>query len=329
MHVTRPVCVAVAGMLALCGGTTGGGQAVTLVHDGMCDASAAVALDGGRFVVADDEDNVLHVYAGDASGPPLARVELDRFLDADPEHPEADLEGAARSGSRIYWIGSHGRSRSGKRRPGRMRFFATTVPQGDVGPAPIGRPYAYLLRDLVHEPALARFDLEAAATKAPQAPGGLNIEGLGAMPDGRLLIGFRNPIPGGLALLVPLLDPEALVSGTSSARFGAPILLDLGGRGIRDIAPFRGGYLILGGGADGGQQRLYRWSGEGSSPEALDVDLGGLSPEALVADAATASRVLLISDDGNEAIGGRRCKDLGDRALRRFRSVWIDVPAAR
>jgi hypothetical protein len=34
-------------------------------------------------------------------------------------------------------------------------------------------------------------------------PGGLNIEGLAATPDGQLLIGFRNPLSEGKALLLP------------------------------------------------------------------------------------------------------------------------------
>lgn len=36
-------------------------QAVTLYH-GMCDASAAVALDADNFVVANDEDNSLRIF---------------------------------------------------------------------------------------------------------------------------------------------------------------------------------------------------------------------------------------------------------------------------
>ena len=31
-------------------------------HTGMCDASAAIAVGAGLFVVASDEDNVLRVY---------------------------------------------------------------------------------------------------------------------------------------------------------------------------------------------------------------------------------------------------------------------------
>ena len=37
---------------------------------GCCDASAAVPIDDDRFVVGDDETNVLRVYSREHGGPP-------------------------------------------------------------------------------------------------------------------------------------------------------------------------------------------------------------------------------------------------------------------
>jgi hypothetical protein len=41
-----------------------------LQHQGICDASGAFALDDNRFIVANDEDNLLRVYSADESGKP-------------------------------------------------------------------------------------------------------------------------------------------------------------------------------------------------------------------------------------------------------------------
>ncbi|WEF34392.1 hypothetical protein [Pseudoduganella chitinolytica] len=83
------------------------------VYRGICDASAAVALDADRFVVADDEVSVLKIYRFDTPGLPLPGedVDLHAFLGG---KEEADLEGGALVGDTAYWIGSHGADGDGK-----------------------------------------------------------------------------------------------------------------------------------------------------------------------------------------------------------------------
>ena len=66
-----------------------------------------------------------------------------------------------------------------------------------------GKPYRNLLSDLVADHELADFKLGEAAKKAPKEEGGLNIESLCAVGE-TLYIGFRNPIPNGKALIIPL-----------------------------------------------------------------------------------------------------------------------------
>src|ERR1043165_7727785 len=114
----------------------------------------------------------------------------------------------------------------------------------------VGKPYERLLDDLLRDPKLGPFNLAAASQREPKARGALNIEGLSATPDGHLLIGFRNPIPGGKALLLPMLTPDAVIHG-QAAKFGEPILLDLQGLGIRDMAFWAGQYAIIAGSYDG------------------------------------------------------------------------------
>ena len=119
--------------LAACAGlsvatTAIAAPACALEHTGMCDASAAVAVEGDRFVVANDEDNVLRLYSSTKSGTALASFVIPSLpVLPGVEHGEADIEGAARIGKRIYWIASHGSNSSGKKRPHRRQLFATDI----------------------------------------------------------------------------------------------------------------------------------------------------------------------------------------------------------
>src|SRR5262249_24366218 len=148
---------------------------------------------------------------------------------------------------------------------------------------PVGKPYMNLLSDLVHEPRFTPYRLATASRLAPKASGALNIEGLCATPTTNLLIGFRNPIPQGRALLIPLRNPFEVVAGRP-ARFGDPILLDLGGQGIRVIGFWQGHYIIIAGTFDGSSHsRLYFWNGDDVAPKRVEgVHLKGINPEAVV-----------------------------------------------
>ncbi len=296
-------------------------------YRGMCDASAAVEVDEHHFLVASDEDSQLRLYRVHKPGLPTAVFDLTRFLQLDRKHPETDIEGAARVGDRAYWITSHGRNQQGKPRESRDRFFATTIKvvDGRVTVEPAGRPYKTLLDDLARDPRLIAYNLKKAAQKAPKSEGALNIEGLCATPGGRLLIGFRNPIPHGRALVVPLLNPDEMIAGRR-ARLGDPIELDLGGQGIRDLSYVDGRYMIVAGDFDShGRGKLYWWDGPGSLPERIEhTHLRYLHPEAVVFYPGKGARKFqVISDDGTHEIGGCACKALKDPSQRRFRSIWI------
>ena len=323
------VALSVALFSLLAGVVEAQSPAPALLHAGMCDASAAVAVGDGMFVVANDEDNVLRVYRGDRGGGPVASFDMGAFLDVEPEHPEADIEGAARIGDRIYWIASHGRNKEAKKRPNRRRFFATEVREaaGRITLAGVGTPYRDLLKDLGREADLDEFKLAEAAEQAPEAGDGLNIEGLAATPRGHLLIGVRNPIRRGRALLVPLENPGEVLRG-ARARLGKPIALDLGKRGVRSIEyrPAGAEYVIVAGAFDDRRDfRLFRWSGDPDDvPERVrGVDFGGLNPEALFfARDGDRSRGWILSDDGGLVIAGRECKHLAE-GDRRFRSAQL------
>jgi len=296
----------------------------------MCDPSAALAISDRLFIVASDEDNVLRVYARDNPGAPQ-RFDLNSFLKPDEDRPEADIEGVTQIGERIFWIASHGRNRNGKLRPSRHRFFATRVTvDGDKATvSPVGLPYTRLLEDLAQAPVLAKYDLENASKKAPESEGGLNIEGLVATPQGTLLIGFRNPIPDGKALIVPLDNPQQVVEG-ERAKLGPPIELSLNGLGIRSIEyrESRDRYLIAAGPFnDDGKLALFGWSGKSSDAAELmpERTFGDLKPEAMFVYPGDTTAVQFLSDDGGMKLDGVECKKLPP-AQQRFRGFSLDIP---
>jgi hypothetical protein len=300
---------------------------------GMCDASAAVALDANNFVVANDEDNVIRVYSHTEPKRPRAQLDVSTFLGMKPTQ-EADIEAATRIGDRVYWITSHGRNSEGQERPRRQRLFATDIQliDGQVTIKPAGAAYEGLLNDLIKAPQLAKLKLAAAAGKKPEAQGGFNIEGLASTPGGELWIGFRNPLFEGKALIVPLINATQLLTrDAATARFGEPLFLALGGRGIRSIeySAERHEYLIAAGPFNGkGNFALYRWSGKAAeTPRQIpNVSLGTLRPEAMAVYPGNPDKIQVLSDDGDETIDGSRCKDNPDAGKRRFRSTWITLP---
>ena len=296
---------------------------------GCCDASAAATLTDDLFVIANDEDNVLRIYSRERMGHPVSTVDLTAFLNPGKKSPEVDIEGAARIGDHIYWVSSHGRNAKGKERLSRHRFFATSVAitNGEVKLKPAGNFYAKLLEDVANDPRYRSFKLVAASQHAPKVEGALNIEGLAATPEGHLIIGFRNPVPGGKALLVRLLNPQDLIAG-GKPKFGDPVLLDLAGLGIRAIEFWQDRYLIIGGAVDGAAvSRLFEWSGHDDRVRPVQTaDFRSVNPEALsIYEDDGIEHLLVVSDDGTLRIRGEECKKLKDANLRRFRVASVPL----
>jgi hypothetical protein len=289
-----------------------------VVFEGAVDGSAGAGVGDGFFIGATDEENQLRLYDSkngahakkldvDVEGAVKTALGVDKFK-------ECDLEGAAKMGDLIFWIGSHGRNSEAKDAQLKME----------------GQVYTKLLDDLINDPALAPFDLATAATRAPKDKGALNIESLAA-DDGKLWIGFRNPIKDGKALMVPLLNPREVIEKDGKARLGEPITLNLSGLGFRDMVRWHDSFLIIAGDfIDRFDQeakpaprpsRLFSWK-LGTEPHDIGVNLGDLNPEAIVImDQGDKSEILILSDDGKYP----------DRAGKNvFRGVWLqDVDTAK
>lgn len=297
-------------------------------YHGMCEASAAVAVGTDMFVVANDDDNILRVYRlGHAE--PVQQIDLSEKLVVEVKSPKADIEGAAQIGERIFWVGSHSMSndKPPKKRPNRRQLFATDVRVGTNGVALtfIGRPYHGLIEALAKAEAHKPYDLAAAAQLAPWQAGALNIEGLAVSPSGKgLLIGFRSPIPRGNALIATLENPVDVVMKGKEPIFGAPVELPLGKLGVRSLERIGSEYMIVGGtDRDGGEFRLYRWSGDGREvPKLIEgVHFDSFHPEVLFA--GSDSTVHVLSDDGDRKIDGVECKNLSDRGKMKFRGMTL------
>jgi hypothetical protein len=304
-----------------------------VVFAGMCDASGAVPLTDSLFAVADDEAKpapdlrrARRRAAASRATSPSASGSVGRPARNNPTFRGRRPRWTSRAqpGSASWGSGSRrtGGNSAGKSRPERLRFFATTAPARAAPLEVVGTPYLRLLDDLFADSRFARFGLQAAAELPPKAAGGLNVEGLTARAEGGAFIGFRSPTPGARALLVALLNPADVVRGRR-ARFGDPILLDLGGLGIRALSSWRGRYLIVAGHhANEAASELYTWDGRAAPKRRLEFT--AFNPEGFFTPEAR-DEVMLLSDDGSLPIDGAPCKEQKDAAKKRFRGRWLTL----
>ena len=313
---------------------------------GMCDASAALPVDNEHFIMASDEDNVLRVYHIDKKYP-VSSLDISSFLkiEYDDKSAEADFEDAEKLGDYYFFITSHGRDRKGRLRRNRHQFFAVKVDPNTFEIMPVGKSFQKLMDYLVLNDELKQLgvyetylpSVKKDENLAPKERG-VNIEGLAATPDGKsFLIGFRNPTPNKMAIVVELLNPLAVVLNSELPKFGRTFLLNMKNRGVRSFEYYKKieKYLVVGGAHDGKKNsRLYIWNGSPAARPVLikDVDFGiakDLNPEAIsIYDGI--DQIQLYSDDGavlrSDGAGGEcACKDIESPALKMFRAMWIDT----
>ncbi len=339
--------------------------AATVFHTGKSDASTAIAVDANYMFVADDENQGIRLYDRKNSGLPTATFDFTANLgltDINGGVPrEVDIEASAQNGNRIYWLGSHSNAAAGESRPNRSRLFATDISGSGVNSilSYVGR-YDNLKTDLInwdtnnlHGLGANYFGLAASAAVGviPEAANGsgFNIEGMVFAPDNSTgYVAFRAPIVPAAnrtkALIVPVTNIAALVTGNptaGAAAFGAPIQLDLGGLGIREIKKNAANeYLIIAGSSsDAGIFRIYAWTGnQADAPVQRTADLSGLNPEGIVevpnglnnfAPSAAVS-VQFVSDNGDTVYYGNgvAAKDLANDEFKKFRSDFRVVGLA-
>jgi len=156
-----------------------------------------------------------------------------------------------------------------------------------------------------------------------------------------MYIGFRAPLEPTNnrvnALIAPIQNFETWFgSGTTSApTIGSPILLNLGGRGIRDMYRMSANsYIIIAGDYDDAgaiASAVYRWNGNANDAPTLagGFNVSALNPEAIlpIYSGATllTNQLQLVSDNGAVEFynDGTAAKDLTTNAFKKFRSDFL------
>lgn len=229
---------------------------------GVCEASAVIVREDGSWLVADNEVED-RLFAFDAGGRPLPDVPLDERID--------DLEAMTSTPAGLLLVGSHSRNKKGEERPRRQRFglLGKPVIRADL------RGCAACLEGRAHAP----------------GAGGLDIEGA-AWWGGRAWLGLRGPLVDGKAMLLGLGDD---IYATSPAT--PPVLVDLGGHGVRDLAPWNDGLLVLSGPSDDQATPHALWWL--ASPTAPPRRLGAVLPPSSEGIAVLPDGRALVVTDGD------------------------------
>ncbi|MGJ7603671.1 Ig-like domain-containing protein [Variovorax sp. LT1R20] len=332
--------------------------------EGSSDASTAFALPDNFMLVADDEANVLRVYP---RGGGAAVKEWSYELEGPKLGKELDLEAGTRIGDTLYLTGSNSNKKDGgDAAADRSHLFAVKVT--GTGAA---TTFSYVGQFSLLEAQLIAWDkdnthglganhfgfaVSAAAGIVPERVDGFSIEGMTSAPgDSALWLGFRAPQTGAStrvkALIVPVQNYAALVGGTATqAAFGAPIELELGGRGIRSIDKGTdGNYLIVAGPAGAASPdvdrnfALFSWNGNpGTAPVELSNDLDKLRKETggsfestveVPGPVKAGTQVQLLLDNGDTVWPGQTeaSKDLDaadqkfDGFVVRLGQPWVDT----
>jgi len=337
-----PVRLAVLGLLCLVA-SSARAEPDILTFPGVCDASAAVAVDDKTIIVADDENSFLSTY--DLQNPNLPKKSPIPLPGG-----EFDLEGAAVFAGRIVWISSYGRDKDGEVKDSRFQLFAShridqTRGRLDETFSPSFTSLRSLItasRDPQYGPLATAIGVKREDPDLAPKERGFNIEGITVRGED-LLIGLRNPQIGANAVLFELRGFHGFLDGRpDDPKLGKVVSLDLGGRGIRDIAwsQAHSAYLIIAGPRKDDDTHpdfaLYRWSGEDNVKPALIDSFADFKPSdhfhpeavvPLLERSATgfvfSKKILVLSDDGTRPMSdGKDCnRKHRPEAEKQFRGV--------
>lgn len=241
---------------------------VKAFQGGKFQASGVVAIPGAHDVLMVDNDRpgeVLFMPLNDAGTQDGAITPIPLGVVV------ADPEGITSDGSHFYVIGSQSKGASDGAGLVRFDYDPETRAARNVETlAGVGT----LIRQNVAE--------------LRQRP--LNIEALAWDPAGnRLLLGFREPVLNGDAVVLPLtLRDRHGAWSWKNIQFGPPIYVPLGGGGFRDLQYSDGKFLAIAEPASGSKKdrfRLLEWAGASHAKDLRQIaDLDGrLKPEGIAA----------------------------------------------
>ncbi|WP_195930472.1 DUF3616 domain-containing protein [Hyphomicrobium album] len=251
------------------------------MSDEQAELSGVVLLDGGRKLIAvsneglgpDGRAYMAQVFEGDPKDG-YTHSHNERIYEPDG-CKEADFEALAQDDDTLFVIGSHSQNRKkqnkNETRAENFRRLSADGIDEDCKSRDKLRKFRLTdgekvetlqktsLRDLVdHHPVLKRF------ATLPNKENGIDIEGL-AVFDGALFVGFRGPVLR--ENYVPVLRlPTDLDRIEPDGESDGALFVNLGGRGIRDLAPGpleeKALYILAGPNGDEKQNfAIYRWDG--------------------------------------------------------------------
>ena len=333
-------------------------------HTMVSDGSTAFPINSDLMLVGDDENQTIRLYRRNESGPPLAAFDFTGDLNltetySDGRPKEMDIEASTHVGNRLFFLGSGSNAETGEAHPNRSRLFGADIVGTGLGSqlVYVGR-YEYLKADIInwdvnngHGKGANYYGLQASAAAGlspkEEDGSGFNMEGLTMAPGSShtAYVGLRAPyVPAtnrAKALIVVVTNFDSLAvsdAGPGAARFGPPIELNLGRRGIRAMEAIPEGVLIVAGpaglfvGRAPSDFKIFTWSGRpGDAPQKRGTDLSGLTPEGIVdvppAPWTDTTQVQVISDNGTMEYynDGVAAKHLTELAFKKFRSDWITL----
>lgn len=270
------------------------------------EPSAVQQLPDGRILVVEDEPtramNILTIEKdGRLSEDSAADLKLTRGFG----RTLSDLEGLSIDDQEfVYAITSHSGDKNGARDPEREQLLRFKVAGNQVGEISSFTG----LRDHLGRDRRLRAAIVEQAGVEPDIDS-LNIEGLAFHRETQhLLLGLREPMAGGLSVIVVIENPGDVFARRAEPRYGAPILLDLDGGGIRALSydPVLQSFVIVNevDGPNGDPvSQMWSWSGTATEapgrirlPNLINLD----NVESI--DSITVGgeeRLLIMSDEGD------------------------------
>lgn len=274
--------------------------------DDIYEPSAVQQLPDGRLLVVEDEaSRALNLLTIDESGVLVEDNGLDVRMMRAFGRKLTDLEGLSIDQSgRIYATTSHSLTKDGDRKADREQMLRFRISGSSVGEI---ASYGGLRDALAGDRALREMVLEQTGEHLDMAQ--LNVEGLAYVAEtGHLYVGLRAPMAGSRGLIAVIENPDEMFDQQAAPRFGAPIMLELQGGGIRALSydPVLDSFLIVNEleGYEGNRfSQMWRWSGNPvmqPEPIALPdmINLNNVeSIDSIILGGE--ARLLIMSDEGS------------------------------
>ena len=291
------------------------------------DLSGIASLDGRQCLVASDELTAVQFGHIDAETGRITAGAMVPLTNATgKKKAEIDIEGVAASpdGRKYYVTGSHG---VGKKK-GDVQAERYAVYEVPVDPS-TGAVQRQAIRRASLRAWFERSPEFAAQVGQPLQRNGLNIEGL-AYAQGRLYFGLRGPNVDGTGYVIET-GAEALFSGAAVECVMHRLPLGAG-RGVRDLAACRDGFLLIAGNASAEASKAFPvsearqpdtrfqlgWWRPGTTPSVEwigDLDSGEGKAEALLILEDTGAHIDLLCLFDGAPEGGAKAYRLSRPAL--------------